>query len=161
MRYLLLAFALLFSIVASAQVSDVVNLSIELKGVQTIKVNPLQKNVNLVYDSQEKYEGGIISTQTEHLEIFTTGGGWAVQVSSLAFDFNVDVTIVADPLKPNPTYEFTPAALSQTQTDLITGIRGGRQAFNITYDNSEGANKYTDLERKIYTTEVTYTLMTR
>lgn len=68
MRNLLLAFALLFSVVASAQVSDVVNLSIELKGVQTIKVNPLQKNVNLVYDSQEKHEGGIISKQTEHLK---------------------------------------------------------------------------------------------
>jgi len=47
---------MLFSI--QAQQSDNVTLNIILRPIQTITVNPLQKSVDLVYDSADKYEQG-------------------------------------------------------------------------------------------------------
>lgn len=156
---ILLAAALLITLSAQAQNTDVVNLSIELRAIQTITVNPLQKEVKLIYDSVEKYEGGIISNQSEHLEIFSSGG-FAVQVSSTAFELD-EIKIIADPVQPNPTYSFFPVDLTEAPTDLIVGGRGGRQKFNVTYDNSEGAGQYFDKEYKTYSTEVTYTITAR
>lgn len=157
---LVLVVAVLFAFSVHAQKSDNANLSIELRPVQTLTVNPLQKEVKLIYDSAEKYESGIISKQNEHLEIFSSGG-FAVQVSSKT-DLGLEgVQIIADPVQANPTYTFTPVDLSQSATDLIVGGRGGRQKFNVTYDNSGGANKYFDKEYKTYTTEVTYTITAR
>lgn len=149
---------MLFSI--QAQQSDNVTLNIILRPIQTITVNPLQKTVDLVYDSAEKYESGTASRQTEHLEIFSSGG-FAVQVSGTSFEMDGDIKIIADPVQPNPTYSFTSVDLNQTPTDLIIGGRGGRQKFNVTYDNSGGANKYFDKEYKTYTSEITYTITAR
>lgn len=157
----LIAVSMLSVTFVSAQgESDNVNLSIELRPIQTITVNPLQKTVDLVYDSAEKYESGIISKQNEHLEIFSSGG-FAVQVSGASFEMDGDIRIIADPVQPNPTYSFTSVDLSQTPTDLIVGGRGGRQKFNVTYDNSGGANNYFDKEYITYTTEATYTITAR
>ena len=149
---------MLFSI--QAQQSDNVTLNIILRPIQTITVNPLQKSVDLVYDSADKYEQGGSSRQTEHLEIFSSGG-FAVQVSGTSFEMDGDIKIIADPVQPNPTYSFTSVDLNQTPTDLIVGGRGGRQKFNVTYDNSGGANKYFDKEYKTYTSEITYTITAR
>ncbi len=149
---------MLFSI--QAQQSDNVTLNIILRPIQTITVNPLQKSIDLVYDSVDKYEQGDSSRQTEHLEIFSSGG-FAVQVSGTSFEMDGDIKIVADPVQPNPTYSFTSVDLNQTPTDLIIGGRGGRQKFNVTYDNSGGANKYFDKEYKTYTSEITYTITAR
>ena len=149
---------MLFSI--QAQQSDNVTLNIILRPIQTITVNPLQKTVDLVYDSVDKYEQGYSSRQTEHLEIFSSGG-FAVQVSGTSFEMDGDIKIIADPVQPNPTYSFTSVDLNQTPTDLIVGGRGGRQKFNVTYDNSGGANKYFDKEYKTYTSEITYTITAR
>ena len=149
---------MLFSI--QAQQSDNVTLNIILRPIQTITVNPLQKTVDLVYDSVDKYEQGNSSRQTEHLEIFSSGG-FAVQVSGTSFEMDGDIKIIADPVQPNPTYSFTSVDLNQTPTDLIVGGRGGRQKFNVTYDNSGGANKYFDKEYKTYTSEITYTITAR
>ena len=141
-------------------VADNVNLSIELKSVQTITVNPLQKTVDLIYDSSDKYESGIVSQQDEHIEIFTTGGGWALQAFRGSFEFD-EVVLRATPVQANPTYVFTDIVLTENPQDLITGMRGGRQKFNVTYDNSGGANEYQDRDMGLYQTVVTYTLMTR
>jgi hypothetical protein len=141
-------------------VADNVNLSIELKSVQTITINPLQKDVAIIYDSQEKYEEGIVSRQDEHIEIFTTGGGWALQAFRGSFEFD-EVVLRATPVQANPTYVFTDIALTEDPQDLITGMRGGRQKFNVTYDNSGGANEYQDRDMGVYETVVTYTLMAR
>lgn len=149
---------MLFSI--QAQQSDNVTLNIILRPIQTITVNPLQKTVDLVYDSVDKYEQGNSSRQIEHLEIFSSGG-FAVQVSGTSFEMDGDIKIIADPVQPNPTYSFTSVDLNQTPTDLIIGGRGGRQKFNVTYDNSGGANKYFDKEYKTYTSEITYTITAR
>ena len=149
---------MLFSI--QAQQSDNVTLNIILRPIQTITVNPLQKTVDLVYDSVDKYEQGDSSRQTEHLEIFSSGG-FAVQVLGTSFEMDGDIKIIADPVQPNPTYSFTSVDLNQTPTDLIIGGRGGRQKFNVTYDNSGGANKYFDKEYKTYTSEITYTITAR
>ena len=149
---------MLFSM--QAQQSDNVTLNIILRPIQNITVNPLQKTVDLIYDSAEKYEQGDSSRQTEHLEIFSSGG-FAVQVSGTSFEMDGDIKIIADPVQPNPTYSFTPVDLNQTPTDLIIGGRGGRQKFNVTYDNSGGANKYFDKEYKTYTSEITYTITAR
>lgn len=149
---------MLFSI--QAQQSDNVTLNIILRPIQTITVNPLQKSIDLVYDSVDKYEQGDSSRQTEHLEIFSSGG-FAVQVSGTSFEMDGDIKIIADPVRPNPTYSFTSVDLNQTPTDLIIGGRGGRQKFNVTYDNSGGANKYFDKEYKTYTSEITYTITAR
>ena len=159
-RFYTLQFMLLMLFSIQAQQSDNVTLNIILRPIQTITVNPLQKTVDLIYDSVDKYEQGDISRQTEHLEIFSSGG-FAVQVSGTSFEMDGDIRIIADPVQPNPTYSFTSVDLSQTPTDLIVGGRGGRQKFNVTYDNSGGANKYFDKEHKTYTSEITYTVIAR
>ena len=145
---------MLFSI--QAQQSDNVTLNIILRPIQTISINPLQKSVDLVYDSAKKYESGVTSRQAEHLEVFSSGG-FAVQVSRTSLELD-DVTITADPVDPNPTYTFIPVDLQESPTDLIIGGRGGRQKFNVTY-NSHGA--YFDKEYKTYTSEITYTITAR
>lgn len=155
----IISFILFSSISLKGQNSDIVNLSIELRAIQSLTVNPLQKEVELIYDTEEKYELGIISEQIEHIEIFTTGGGFIVQASALYFEMTGDVTLIATPVSPNPTYDFTPVTLSQSPTTLITGIRGGRQKFNVSYDNSAGANKYTEMDHDIYLTTVTYLII--
>jgi hypothetical protein len=159
-KFYTLQFMLLMLFSIQAQQSDNVTLNIILRPIQTITVNPLQKTVNLIYDSVDKYEQGDISRQTEHLEIFSSGG-FAVQVSGTSFEMDGDIKIIADPVQPNPTYSFTSVDLSQTPTDLIVGGRGGRQQFNVTYDNSSGANKYFDKEYKSYSVEVEYTILPR
>lgn len=159
-KFYTLQFMLLMLFSIQAQQSDNVTLNIILRPIQTITVNPLQKTVDLVYDSAEKYESGTTSSQNEHLEIFSSGG-FAVQVSGTPFEMDGDIKIIADPVQPNPTYSFTSVDLSQTPTDLIVGGRGGRQKFNVTYDNSGGANKYFDKEYKTYTSEITYTITAR
>lgn len=159
-KFYTLQFTLLMLFSIQAQQSDNVTLNIILRPIQTITVNPLQKTVDLIYDSADKYEQGDSSRQTEHLEIFSSGG-FAVQVSGTSFEMDGDIKIIADPVQPNPTYSFTSVDLNQTPADLIIGGRGGRQKFNVTYDNSGGANKYFDKEYKTYTTEVTYTITAR
>lgn len=157
LKSLMLLIAVSSVTLVSAQVLDnVVNLSIELRPVQALTVNPLQKEVKLIYDSAEKYESGTALRQTEHLEIFSSGG-FAVQVSRTTLELD-DVTITADPVDPNPTYTFIPVDLQESPTDLIIGGRGGRQKFNVTY-NSHGA--YFDKEYKTYTSEITYTITAR
>lgn len=159
-KFYTLQFMLLMLFSIQAQQSDNVTLNIILRPIQTITVNPLQKTVDLIYDSVDKYEQGDSSRQNEHLEIFSSGG-FAVQVSGTSFEMDGDIKIIADPVQPNPTYSFTSVDLNQTATDLIVGGRGGRQKFNVTYDNSGGANKYFDKEYKTYTSEITYTITAR
>jgi len=77
----------------SIQAQDNVTLNIILRPIQTITVNPLQKTVDLVYDSAEKYETEVTSIQEEHLEVFSSGG-FAVQVSRTSLELD-DVTITA------------------------------------------------------------------
>ena len=155
-KFYTLQFTLLMLFSIQAQQSDNVTLNIILRPIQNITVNPLQKTVDLIYDSAEKYETEVTSIQKEHLEVFSSGG-FAVQVSRTSLELD-DVTITADPVDPNPTYTFIPVDLQESPTDLIIGGRGGRQKFNVTY-NSHGA--YFDKEYKTYTSEIYYTITAR
>ena len=163
-KFYTLQFMLLMLFSIQAQQSDNVTLNIILRPIQTITVNPLQKTVDLIYDSADKYESGTTSIQTEHLEIFSSGG-FAVQVASKAPDIDglnlADVSITADAVKPNPNYTFTPIALSQNPSDLIVSGRGGRDLlFNVEY-RGVGSDAYLDKEYKSYSVEVEYTILPR
>ena len=163
-KFYTLQFMLLMLFSIQAQQSDNVTLNIILRPIQTITVNPLQKTVDLIYDSVDKYEQGDISRQTEHLEIFSSGG-FAVQVASKAPDIDglnlADVSIAADAVKPNPNYTFKPITLSQNPSDLIVSGRGGRDLlFNVDY-RGVGSDAYLDKEYKRYIVEVEYTILPR
>lgn len=163
MRKILFLILLLFSATMFAQTSDNVNVSIVLRHVQSIVVNPTQKNVELVYDSETKYASGIISNQQEHLKVFSSAG-FAIQVKSNSPSFEGielgDMKVMAEAVNPNPNYSFSEVILSQTATDLIVSGRGGRNLlFNIVYDNAGGSDKYFDKEAKSYTADVQYSIL--
>ena len=164
MKIVNIVLTLLICVNLSAQTSDRVNLSIILRPVQSIVINQSQKDVELIYDTEDKYKDGVISINPDHLRVFSSGG-FAVQVASKAPDIDglnlADVSITADAVKPNPNYTFTPITLSQNPSDLIVSGRGGRDLlFNVEY-RGVGSDAYLDKEYKSYSIEVEYTILPR
>ena len=164
MKIVNIVLTLLICISLNAQTSDGVNLSIILRPVQSIVINQSQKDIELIYDTEAKYNSGVPSVQPEHLRVFSSGG-FAVQVASKAPDIDglnlADVSITADAVKPNPNYIFTPITLSQNPSDLIVSGRGGRDLlFNVEYRGA-GSDAYLDKEYKSYSVEVEYTILPR
>jgi hypothetical protein len=167
------------SVKAQTKTSDNVTVSIKFKPIQTIVVNPNQKTVNLVYKTKDHYASGVSETRNDHLEIFSTGG-FEVKVSTDGdFTRKGGGTISADSVTvkadfgtgtDNGKFTFTEVALSTTPKTLITADKGGRALkYNVTYDNTAGANdayinKYIseDSEKgeSVYTAKVIYTIAT-
>lgn len=160
---------------AIAQKADQVVVNIKFKPVQSIVVNSSQKHVDLVYRDKDNYANGVTSTQADHLEVFSTGGfaisvktdGDFVRSNSGTIDAN-DVTVKAAFGSNTTIGTFTDAILSTTENTLITADKGGAALkYNITYDNTAGANNnyinkyiHSDSPASIYTTTVTYTIIT-
>lgn len=164
MKIVNIVLTLLICISLNAQTSDRVNLSIILRPIQSIVVNPLQKDIELIYDTEDKYKDGATSINPDHLRVFSSGG-FAVQVASKAPDIDglnlADVSITADAVKSNPNYTFKPITLSQNPSDLIVSGRGGRDLlFNVEY-RGVGDDAYLDKEYKSYNVEVEYTILPR
>ncbi len=65
---------LLYVLHANAQSESVtVHLSIVLKPILNLTINPEQTSVSLLYSTAEDYERGVEVTNKEHLSVFSTG----------------------------------------------------------------------------------------
>ena len=57
-----------------AQASDNATLNVALSDVRSIMVNPSQNTVEIVFATAEDYQNGVVSTQTSHIMVTSTGG---------------------------------------------------------------------------------------
>lgn len=153
---------------------DNVTLNIILKPIQTITINPDQKNVKLIYDTKDKYANGVSREYANHIEVFSTGG-FTVSVNGEGNLTNgtksiplSDVSIIASEgtkVTGNPIY-YT-VNLSTTDKRLIYSKSGGRELkYNVTYKNNldikdKYINKYfnSDGNQSVYKTTLTYTIV--
>jgi len=159
--------------------SDVVTLNIRLLPVQTILVNPSQRNTDLEYVTKEDYDQGVSLTLTDHLTVSSTGG---FQVNVLSSNANFtragsddiipvsDVVVSATNGSDNSLLnDFSNVVLSTNPESLIISESGGRDLkYDVTYDNTAGSSdKYinktsgqSNLEA-VYNTNITYTITSK
>lgn len=168
----ILAFALIsISNRVSAQ-SDNATLRIRLYPIQTITVNPAEKDVELDYKTTADYKDGVSKLKSNHLTVYSTGA-FTVKVKSSsgtlqgnrssidASDVNISALAGTTNQLQNATYEAR--NLSNADQVIITSATGSvNKNFNITY-KAAGADKFVDKYFKtenptVYTTTVTYTI---
>jgi hypothetical protein len=155
--------------------SDEATVNIKFRPIQSIVVNPGQETVDLVYATNADYANGVSAEMLDHLEVFSTGG--FTVTANTGGDFTrtaggsisaADVILKATQGTSTTIGSFTDVPLSTTPTTLITADQGGRALkYNVTYDNTAGANdayfnKYikADVNESVYTATVTYTIAT-
>lgn len=157
--------------------SATTTLNIKLQPIQTIIVNGSQTDVDIVYNTKNKYNNGVSVTEIDHLEVFSTGG-FTVSVKSDgnfkntkgeesidAKDVLVSATQGSKSNEGSTTYALA-TGLKTSSNNLITSTQGGRDlTFNVTYNNAAGKtdkyiNKYIarDGTESVYTAIVTYTI---
>ena len=179
--FILLILGIIFSVkrTFAQSGSDVVTLNIRLLPIQTIVVNPSQKNTDLQYVTKEDYDNGVTLTLTDHLSVSSTGG---FQINVLSSNVNFtragsddiipvsDVVVSAESGSDNSlSNEFSKVALSTNPESLIVSDNGGRDLkYDVTYDNTAGSSdKYinktsgqSNLE-VVYKTNITYTITSK
>lgn len=172
----LLLVLLLVSFTTFSQNAGNVNLNIILRPIQTITINPAQKNVNLIYDTKDKYADGVSRTYTDHIEVFSTGG-FIINIKgdgNLANSKNTTQLISLSDISVTASNEstvtgnsvYTTVTLSDENQTLISSTSGGRELkYSITYNNNldikdKYINKYfnSDDNQSVYTTILTYTI---
>lgn len=162
----------------SQTATDNVTVNLMFKPIQTILVNPAQKSVNIVYETESDYSAGKTSDiQTDHLSVYSTGG-FAVSVKANG-DFKrteggtipvSDVKVIADMGSTALGGETvnTKALSASTAETIISSDKGGTALkYNITYDNTPagGSNSYIDKyvspddPESIYTATITYEIV--
>ncbi len=176
MRNIILTLAVIATAsITHGQTTDAeVTLNIKLHPVQTIVVNPAQKEVNLEYRTKEDYKNGVTAEQKDHLTIFSTGS-FGVKVhtasdkvtSTNAPNYNIESSSIS--IMPTPGSNqlegaslFAVALSSEPQNIISNGSGSGNKNFNISYGGGK-ANEYMDKYFKgggatEYSTNVTYTL---
>jgi hypothetical protein len=174
---------LLSSLAASAQNAsntDNVTLNVKLKPIQTLVVNPNQKTIDLVYESEANYSAGVKSgVQANHLTVFSTGG-FEVKVSSQSSELttgtpgvngNINSNTIKIAAAGNSSANFDVNAttfntkpLSNTPEVIVSSTKGAvNKGIDIEYQGAD-ANQYIDYyvnnqNPTVYSTTVTYTIM--
>lgn len=173
MKKIILASFLMLSFVAVK--AQNVKLNVNLKPIQTLVVNNAQKVVDLTYTTADDYKNGVSSTNTDHLNIYSTGG-FQVKVKSANATMqnggkNIDVNTIqikatAGSDAVNGAQYSQNVQLSNTETTLVTSTKGGvDKKISIEYKGA-GANAYIDnyiagQNPTVYTTELTYTIVSQ
>ncbi|UMQ43795.1 hypothetical protein MKS83_08830 [Chryseobacterium sp. Y16C] len=173
-KFILTSFALLGFATVNAQ-NNQVTLNVKLKPIQTLLVNPAQKEVDLLYTTAADYSGGVSSTQADHLTVYSTGG-FEVKVKS--GDANIvngskniaanTITITASNGSNNSITgaTYTPISLSNNDQVIATSATGGvNKNINVTYAGA-GADTYVNnyiagQTPTTYTTTLTYTILAK
>lgn len=172
-KCILTSFALLgFGLV---QAQQNVTLNVRLKPIQTLVVNNAQKVINLDYVTKDDYANGVSSVNADHLSVYSTGGFQVKVKSANAALQNGNKSIQANTIqiKASAGTEAVNGAqyaqnvlLSATEATLVTSSHGGvDKKINVEYKGA-GANAYLDhyiagQEPTIYTTELTYTIISQ
>lgn len=179
-KFILLA-AVLFSVTTIVKAegtlgnNDNVKVNVKLNPIQTLFVNPDQKNIDLEYSTVGHYSEGVEATMNDHLTVYSTGA-FVVKVNSDVDNIKRqkgDQTILASTIKvtakdgdTNKLDEasYNSVSLSTTETNLISsGVGGVNKNFNITYAGLGGDgyvnNYYNDENPTTYTVTVTYSIV--
>ena len=171
-KLILASFLMLGFVTVNAQN---VTLNVNLKPIQTLVVNNAQKVVDLNYTTTDDYKNGVSSTNTDHLNIYSTGG-FQVKVKSANATMqnggkNIDVNTIqikatAGSDAVNGAQYTQNVQLSNTEATLVTSTKGGvDKKISIEYKGA-GANAYIDnyiagQNPTVYTTELTYTIVSQ
>lgn len=171
-QILLTAAALLGFATASAQN---VTLNVVLKPIQTLVVNNQQKIVNLEYSTTDHYANGVESNNTDHLNIYSTGGFQVKVKSGNAVLQNGGKQIQANSIqvKATPGSDAVNGAqyaqnvtLSANETTLVSSTNGGvNKKISVQYKGA-GGNEYinnyiANQNPTVYSTELTYTIVSQ
>ena len=152
--------------------SDAVTVNLKFAPIQSIQVNPNQKEINFVFDSPTDYTNGLAAeektqTQTDHLTVYHSGP-FNVKVKSSGFlngteelegidHVKVLASIGANSnIKENVDLEFHEVSLAATSgADFISSQIGGMGfTFDVTYDHVGDITKY--INHNFNSTEKTY-----
>jgi len=117
-----------------------VTLNVKLYPIQTLLVNPSQKNVNLEYVTREDYQNGVVLGQKDHLTIYSTGG-FQVKVSTVTAANNDTVlnnisVLPSSGSKPlNQSHVvYTGKNISEVEQPIISATKGAvDKNVNISY----------------------------
>nr|WP_314498754.1 hypothetical protein [uncultured Chryseobacterium sp.] len=152
-----------------------VTLNVRLKPIQTLIVNNLQKTVNLDYVTKDDYNNGVSSVNTDHLNIYSTGGfqvkvksaNAALQNGAKTIQSNtIQIKATAGSEAVNGAQYAQNVQLSANETTLVTSSNGGvNKKISIEYKGA-GGNAYLDnyiagQDPTVYTTELTYTIVSQ
>lgn len=166
-----------FLVLGLAKVSaQNVTLNVKLQPIQTLVVNNAQKNVDLNYVTKDDYKNGVASTNTDHLNIYSTGG-FEVKVKSANSSLNhtsgkniqantIEIKATAGSSAVTGAQYSQNVKLSANETTLVTSTTGGvDKKISIEYKGA-GADAYLNdyiagQNPTIYTTELTYTIMSK
>lgn len=154
-QLILLMFVVPFIAMAQADNSGQVTVNIKLYPIQTISVNPQQKDVDLIYSTKEDYQEGVSTEMPDHLTIFSTGG-FEVNMNAtgdLKGNSNsieaADILIEASKGSQNDLNAiFSAEKLGMSATPIIQSESGGvNQQVNVRY-LAQGGDKYINLYSK-------------
>jgi hypothetical protein len=168
----------------NATTTSEVKVSLIFNPIQSIQVNPNQKEINFEYDSPEDYATGAIDNKTQTLEDHLTvyhSGGFKVSVTSTGFrsggtgdpisDEHVKViaakgSTIAEG-RDNFNFDNTPSLTAGTH-DFFSSTGGGMGlTFDVTYEHDgwESEDTYIDFTNgttaSTYTADVTYTIVSQ
>ncbi|MFS4474372.1 hypothetical protein [Chryseobacterium sp. T20] len=171
-NFILASFAILGFSTLQAQS---VTLNVRLKPIQTLVVNNAQKVVNLDYITKDDYADGVSSVNADHLSIYSTGGfqvkvrggndvleygGKNIQANTIQIKASAGSDAV------NGAQYAQNVQLSTNEATLVTSSTGGvDKKINIEYKGA-GDNKYLNnyiagQDPTVYTTELTYTIISQ
>jgi hypothetical protein len=171
-KMILASFILLGLVKVNAQN---VTLNVKLKPIQTLVVNPSQKDVNLEYATTADYANGVASVNADHLTIYSTGGFQVKVKSAEAAMQNGGKNIQVNTIKVTATAgtnavdnaKYVAAVdLSNNETTLVSSTTGGvNKKINIEYKGA-GADAYINnyiagQNPTVYTTTLTYTIVSQ
>lgn len=178
MKKIILTSAIIFATVAGvfAQAADQATLNIKLYAIQAITVNPTNKIVNLEYSTTDNYSKGVSEKQTNHLNVYSTGG-FVVSVKSELDKLTTGgqtieasgISVIASDGTENNLglTNYSEVSLGTTPKTFITSTKGGiNENFNVTY-KAAGNNAYINnffkgvnsTDAAVYTTTVTYSIV--
>ena len=157
--------------------SDAVTVNLKFAPIQSIQVNPNQKEINFVFDSPTDYTNGLAAgektqTQTDHLTVYHSGpfnvkvksSGFVNNGETLAETNHVNITAKIGTNSAVTTADVTYKEVSLAATsgaDFISSPIGGMGfTFDVTYDHVGDITKYInhdfDSTEKTYVATVTY-----
>ncbi|WKW46057.1 hypothetical protein P3875_09735 [Myroides sp. JBRI-B21084] len=143
-----------------------VTLNVNLYPIQTLVINPSQKEVNLNYSTLNDYENGVVSLQKDHLTIYSTGG-FQVKVNALASSTNqsalknisIEPTLGSNPLQ-NGTVIYSEKIISETEQPIISATKGAiNKNVSISYKGAGNDVFFNNTTANNSSTHFTYTLL--
>lgn len=175
-------FCLMQSQKINAQTTANSTLNVVLSDVRSIKVNPSQTNVSLIFANAADYNNGVSSNQVGHLEVTSTGG-YAIKVKSsgptLVNGANA-IPVNTITLTPTTGTQAAPsgnvvgisipgannvqkasllsAILNPTAVDFISSPTGATKLYYDVKYQASGGTSYINKAAGTYSTTITYSI---